>query len=279
MASTIERLNERKATLQKLHGIRSSAANSFAIHYSCESFYDTADGRTARVTSIAIRNLSTGQTHSFSIHKIAEQKGVARGDIPAAYDDLEHSMLEEYFEFSKEHPGHVWVHWNMRDINYGFFAIEHRYKVLKGVPYRIADDKKFDLARALVSIYGRSYIGHGASGRFLNICRKNHITELDALTGAEEAKAFETQEYVNLHRSTLRKVDMMANLFVRTEEGSIKTDAKWKDIYGFDIKTVGDFIKQHWLFSLSAVVVVIAGWVVKAWTWFESIKAYIPGYK
>lgn len=32
------------------------------IHYSCESFYDRTDGTSPRITSIAIRNLESGQT-------------------------------------------------------------------------------------------------------------------------------------------------------------------------------------------------------------------------
>ena len=48
----------------------------YTIHYSCESFYDITDGRTPRITSIAIRNYDTAQTESFSIHKIAEKKHI-----------------------------------------------------------------------------------------------------------------------------------------------------------------------------------------------------------
>ena len=53
-----------------------------------------------------------------------------------------------------------YMHWNMRDINYGFPAIEHRYRVLGGNPVIIDDDKKLDLARLLIDIYGVGYAGH-----------------------------------------------------------------------------------------------------------------------
>ena len=148
MRIEFHRLKERKEAIVRLREIRRNARSAFAIHYSCESFYDTADGKTPRVTSIAARNLATGQTYSFSIHKVAEQQGYALADIPQRYDELERQMLDEFFFFLKEHPGHTFVHWNMRDINYGFPALEHRYKVLKGHPYKVPDDNKFDLARA-----------------------------------------------------------------------------------------------------------------------------------
>jgi len=55
------------------------------------------------------------------------------------YDDLEHKMLEAFFS----HVGSYkeYLHWNMRDINYGFAALEYRYRVLDGEPIVIEDDK------------------------------------------------------------------------------------------------------------------------------------------
>jgi hypothetical protein len=38
----------------------------------------------------------------------------------------------------------------MRNINFGFQAIEHRYKVLGGKPYIVEDDRKVDLAKLLI---------------------------------------------------------------------------------------------------------------------------------
>jgi hypothetical protein len=52
-----------------------------------------------------------------------------------------------------------YVHWNMRDINYWLAAIEHRHRVLEGTPVVVEDDKKIDLARLLMDIYGVGYVG------------------------------------------------------------------------------------------------------------------------
>jgi hypothetical protein len=259
----LHRLRERKEALLRLGEIRRYAPSTFVIHYSCESFYDIPDGRAPRVTSIAVRNLATAQTNSFSIHKLAEQGHVPFADIPQQYDRLEQQMLAEYFDFLQKHSGYTYIHWNMRDINYGFPAIEHRYKVLGGNPYSIPDKDKFDLARVLVALYSRSYAGHGKAGRFLNICDFNKITDKDALNGKEEADAFENQQYVRLHQSTLRKVDMMANLFERAEDGSLKTQAKWSEIYGLSAETVINYIKGHWIVTLTGLVATIAGIVAK----------------
>ncbi len=150
------------------------------IHYSCENFYDRNHGKTPRVTSIAVRNLGSGQTESFSIHKIAEQEGKDFNEIATTYDELEKEMLEEFFKHASENQGKTWVHWNMRDINYGFIALEHRLKVLQGKPFVLSEDKKIDLARAMVALYGINYIGYP---RLVNLIEKNEITSKDTLTG------------------------------------------------------------------------------------------------
>ncbi len=105
---------------------------TIVIHYSCESFYDRADGSSPRITSIAVYNIGSGQTNSFSIHQKAEIKKYSRNDIEKHYEELEKLMLDDFYDFVKLHEKYNWLHWNMRDINYGFQAIAHRYKVLGG---------------------------------------------------------------------------------------------------------------------------------------------------
>ncbi len=73
MGKELKKRRRRKDALKAIDQLEARRDNVLVIHYSCESFYDTQDGRTARVTSIAVRNLSTGQTSSFSIHKSAEE--------------------------------------------------------------------------------------------------------------------------------------------------------------------------------------------------------------
>ena len=138
-----------------------------------------------------------------------------------------------------------YVHWNMRDSNYGFQAIEHRFLVLGGNrdELHIVDDKsKTDLARLLIDIYGLRYIGHP---RLEKLLERNFITRLDFLTGAEEAEAFEKKEFVALHRSTLRKVDVMANIATRAQDRSLKTNTSWWDMHGGRVTWVSKWITEN----------------------------------
>jgi type IV secretory pathway VirB10-like protein len=123
-------------------------------------------GRTvARITSIATRRLSSGQTISFSIHQVAERERVPFAEIEQHYDRLERQMLDEFYEHVGAHRGMDYLHWNMRDINYGFAALEQRHRVLGGTPVVIDEERKFDLSRLFIDIYGVSYIGHAPRSR------------------------------------------------------------------------------------------------------------------
>lgn len=230
--------------MRRLDELLEQGDTSLVIHYSCESFYGKTDGKTPRITSIAVRNLRSGQTESFSIHQVAEERHIPFADIDASYDALERQMLDRFFEFVRVRPHCNWIHWNMRDVNYGFAALEHRYRVLGGMPVQIAEDRKFDLARALVDIYGIGYISHP---RFESLIKKNKITDRDFLNGEQEAEAFERKEFVRLHQSTLRKADILPNVFERTVAKTLKTNATWREQHGFSVAVLGELAREHWI--------------------------------
>ena len=259
MPSELLHVKKRKETRKKIEALYERSEYVLLIHYSCESFYDIKDGRTPRVTSIAVRNLKSAQTESFSIHKIAEREGVGIDKIPLQYDELEKKMLSDFFEFIRHRDTYDFIHWNMRDGNYGFSAIEHRFQVLGGEPYKIQDDKKFDLPRALVSLYGNQYVSHGSNGRFHSLIELNNITCRDFLTGREEAEAFESEEYIKLHQSTLRKVDCMSAIFERTVNKSLVTSAPWKDKYGTHPRVIIEQAKDNWVWSILVMIAILLG--------------------
>jgi hypothetical protein len=223
-----------RAALTTLDRLSADAANVWVIHYSCESFYDRPKGRSPRVTSIALRKLDSAQTVSFSIHQVAERRRIAFDQIEQHYDELEKEMLVAFFGHLGSHRGMKYLHWNMRDANYGFQAIEHRFRVLGEEPYVVEDDKKFDLSRLLIDIYGVGYIGHP---RMEKLLAKNHIAPRDFLNGAEEAKAFEKRNFAALHQSTLRKVDVVANIAGRSHDRDLRTNTTWWEMHGGRMRT------------------------------------------
>lgn len=247
---------KQKASKAIINKLFEDAANVSVIHYSCESFYERIDGRSPRITSLAIRRLDTGQTTSFSIHQVAELEGVDLAGIAEHYDSLELRMLNAFFQHVGNHRGVKYLHWNMRDINYGFAAIEHRHRVLSGQPYVIPDENKYDLARLLIDIYGVGYTGHP---RLTTLLEKNNIQPRDFLNGASEAEAFEAGNFVGLHQSTLRKVDVLANIAGRVANGSLKTNTTWWEMHGGRFRTLVSFAAENRAFQLIAGIASIVG--------------------
>lgn len=243
MGQATRRIQRRKKARLDVSNLVEHADQVIVIHYSCESFYDRSDGSSPRITSIAVRNLNTGQTTSFSIHQMAERKSYDIAALEQHYNQLERQMLNDFYDFVKTHQNYKWLHWNMRDINYGFPAIAHRYRVLKGKPIDIDNANLYDLSRILIDIYGVKYINHP---RLESLVEKNKITKQDFLNGKEEAFAFESKQYVRLHQSTLRKVDIFANILDRVDNNILITNATWKDVYGNYPQALLEFLQEKW---------------------------------
>jgi hypothetical protein len=248
MVGTRLRLKKRKDSKSQLKKLIEKPEDVVIIHYSCESFYDRPDGKSPRITSIAVRNFASGQTESFSIHQMAERDGILNfKEINAKYDKLEETMLKEFYQYAEKHDSCIWLHWNMRDMNYGFAALEHRFKVLGGESFNIHEKFRIDLNRLLVALYGIRYIGHP---RIARLVEKNEISDIGFLTGKDEAEAFENGEYVKLHQSTLRKVDIFANIAERTINGTLKTNATIKDKYGGCFGFIFENVREHLIISI-----------------------------
>ena len=165
-------------------------------------------------------------------------------------------MLDEFFEYARVHQNRKWLHWNMRDANYGFPALEQRHLALGGAPFHIDERNLYDLSRLLIGIFGVGYIGHP---RLPSLMALNSITAKDLLSGAEEAAAFVDKQFVRLHQSTLRKVDVLANIAERAHSDSLKTLATWWERNGRSLKALIERVREHWLISSVSILVVIVG--------------------
>ncbi len=255
MFFTSKRLKERAEGLEQLKDILKDKNRALIIHYSCESFI-TTHGRTPRVTSICMRYLGTAQTKSFSIHLQAQfEKKDFNNLTDDDYDFLEKKMLDEFYEFAKKYKDFKWIHWNMRDSNYGFDAIANRYRILGGTVFDIDEDRRYDFPRVLGKIYTFGYEKNKPDGRLLNLANRNNITTIDALKGVDESAAYDNKEYLKLHKSTLRKVDIIDSIIDRADKNKLKVCAKKKDIYGLTIPGLIEIVKNNWLLILIWTVI------------------------
>lgn len=247
MGRAREQIRKRRFALEKISELSAHPEHMLVIHYSCESFYNRPAGGSARIASIAVSNFSSGQTSSFSIHQMAEMKKIAPNDIDANFDKLERAMLDEFYKYTSARSTFSWVHWNMINANYGFQAIEHRHRVLGGKPSPIDDSKIFNLAGLLHDIYGSGYIEHP---RMENLIDYNNLSKQDFLKGEDEAVAFERKEYVKLHQSTLKKVQLITDIARKTASYTLKTKTRWRDIYGHHPEAFAEWIRENWIMVL-----------------------------
>ncbi|MDP8568616.1 hypothetical protein [Methylophilus aquaticus] len=260
MGKEIDLYRRWKKAKQQLEEIFQSPEHTIVVHYSCESFYDRGDNpNSPRVTSIALRNLDSGQTKSYSIHIFAEQQGLLKS-IDNHYDQLEKMMLEAFFQEARTKQHCKWLHWNMRDANFGFEALKNRLLALGGSPYEIDERNRFDLSRMLISIYGVGYVGHPRIEKLMEL---NHVAAKDFLTGQQEADAFDAKQFVRLHQSTLRKVDVFANIAGRANNNTLITLGTWWEKNGRSVKACIEFLKEHWIISLLGLLLSITGIIFK----------------
>lgn len=247
------RLTKALSAKKDFEQILKNPQQHFLIHYSCESFLDHPQ-RSHRVTSIAIRNLASGQTDSYSIFQYAEKLGLKNEDIKSNYDEIEKVMLNDYFDKIERLALYKFVHWNMRDVNFGFRAIEHRGEILGCRIFKITEENKIDLARLLELRFSENYAN---KPKMLSIATINDAKHKQMLTGAEEAKAFEDGEYVKLHQSTLRKVHLFEHLISDYADGRLKTLSKFYEVYGLTPTSILKYLVEHWIYSLASIIALI----------------------
>ncbi|MFV8354349.1 hypothetical protein [Flavobacterium sp. XS2P14] len=263
---TSERLDDRRIGLKKIEELKSKKTRTLIIHYSCESFFVT-HGRTPRVTSIAVRNRDNSTSIVFSIHLMAQIKGKDLTNLSILdFDYLEKEMLKDFYAHLKKHQSYCWVHWNMRNANFGFEAIENRFRILGGHSRNIEDQFRYDLPEILGLIYTYDFEKHNypTKGQLLNISIRNKITTTDALKGKDEADAFDNRDFLKLHMSTIRKVEMIDRILTLEEKRKLKVNVWLYKSCGLTPSGIIEIVRNNWiLFSLWSILMAIIGMVLE----------------
>lgn len=241
----------RKRAQARLRDVLSRPDRALCVHYSCESFYDNPDDTSRIITSIAVLNISENQTESFSLHHSAEILRSSRHSDGSYedYDTIEKELLSSFFDFVTSRSDYTWIHWNMRDSNYGFPALSHRFKVLGGTPSQPDPSRMINLAEHMEVMYGSSYAPHK---KLEKIMKRNSISDRDFLTGEQEAVAFAEHRYVELHRSTLRKVQVIRALGEMANHNRLKTYNGWWERNGSSFSSGVIAICDSWQYKLVA---------------------------
>lgn len=204
--------------------IKKAPENFYVIHYSCQSLYDDNEALSPHITSIAITHFATEQTVSFSTHSIAEELHIARDNVQNRFDEVEIKLLEGFYNFVRDRRDKYWVHWNMRNLTYGFEHIEHRYRVLGGQNASVIPvERRLNLNDLLSDRYGDDYAAHP---KLKSLMELNGEVHRHFLSGKEEVQAFQRNEFIRMHNSTLSKVGFFCSVISKMLSGSLHTDSR-----------------------------------------------------
>lgn len=240
------RYSDRQDSLKQLNYIDKNKKDYLIIHYACGNFYEE-NGLSSTIVCIAVRKLNDGQTTMFTINQIAEIKQIPFDKIDENYKILEKELLSRFFQFVKNNEDKIWIHWNMRDHNYGFKAIEHRYEALKGKPTKINDNNKIDLAWMFIKLFGKNYL---PKPKMKNLMEFNNIDQRDFLSGEEEAIAIKKSEYLKINMSTSTKVDLFNHFIDLAIDNNLKTNTSTFELNGTDLKGRWYSLKETKIFPI-----------------------------
>lgn len=246
---------------QFIKSVKKTPENFFLIHYSCQNLNDENDALSPRITSIAINHYATGQSVSFSTHSIAEELQIPRADVIQRFDEVEKELLTQFFRFIRDRRDKYWVHWNMRNLTFGFEHLEHRYRALGGNDATvIAVERRLNLNDLIADRYGANYAKHP---KMLSLMEQNGGRHRDFLDGKEEVKAFESKEFLRMHASTLSKIGFFYSAMRKLVNGKLQTASK-----GFGVKVDKLFesrvAKTVGLFS-TLVTILVSAWQTYLW--------------
>jgi len=207
-----------------ISSIKKNPENFYIVHYSCQSLYDDNEALSPRITSIAIAHYATEQTVSFSTHSIAEELHIPKQQVRDRFDEVEKKLLSDFYAFIRDRRDKYWVHWNMRNLTYGFEHLEHRYRVLGGNDAPIIPvERRLNLNDMLSDRYGSNYASHP---KLKSLMELNGGIHRNFLTGEEEVQAFQNNEFIRMHNSTLTKVGFMQSCLHKFVKGRLNTSSK-----------------------------------------------------
>jgi hypothetical protein len=204
--------------------VKSHPENFYVIHYSCQNLNDDNEALSPRITSIAITHYATEQTVSFSTHSIAEELQIERDDVKNKFNDVEKELLRQYYAFVRDRCDKFWVHWNMRNLTYGFEHLEHRYRVLGGTDAKVIPvERRLNLNDLLAGRYGDDYAPHP---RMKSLMELNGGIHRHFLDGTDEVSAFQKNEFIRMHSSTLCKTGFFYSVIRKMLSGKLKTASR-----------------------------------------------------
>lgn len=227
------------------------------IHYARQNCFTDGYEKGPRVIAIVVMNAESEQLRIFSLRKVAEQNGNDFFKISEEEKDkIEYHLLEEFFEYVKMNKEKMWLHWNMKNNNFGFSAIENRFSELNGTPYHLEEGKLINISVLLKKRYGTNFAKDGTwngktTGKMYDIFVLNNIKDSNILNGEEEIINYIVKNIMAIEQSVIAKLKAFQLIVEKTADNVLKTRGSvLKDVYGFGIRGIAQYIQDNALLAL-----------------------------
>jgi hypothetical protein len=169
-------------------------------------------------------HLSTQQVVSFSTHSIAEQLSIKREECTSRADDIEKKLLSDFSEFMRDRRDKIWLHWNMKNLTYGFEHIEHRFRTLHGADMpTLPVERRINIDDIISMKYGDNYV---SKPRMQKLMELNGGLRRNFRSGIEEVELFKQLQFSQMHASTASKVEFFRDVIVSAKKGRLKVETK-----------------------------------------------------
>ena len=250
--------------------------NYILIHYVRQNCFNDAYEKGPRVLAIVVMNADTEQTRMFSLKKSADELGVSFFEVSEKdKDNIERNMLDSFFAYVKSNKEKKRIHWNMKNNNFGFSALEERYRQLRGEPMHFEEDKTINLSVLLKKKYGTNFAKESMwngvhTGKMYDVFAMNGIDDINILNGEQEVKEYILKNLVSLEQSAWGKVKAFHFIVERAADNALKTRGHIiKDVYGLNIRGVAQYIQDNAVLAILFSILggIISTAICKAFGW------------
>jgi len=207
-------VNDRKIAVANLKKLTEDPSKVLFIHYSQSSTFDDDDygNISPIITSIVVKSLDGQIDQQFAIHFEADKADIPIDGIQYSYRDLELRILKAFNDFARRYSGCNWIHWDMKNIHFGFDAIKHRYEKIFGdlKDYNeIPINNKKNLRDIIEGMYGENFVDGPDTLKSLLKCNSGNIDNNVYISSSVESTEFERKNFENVIRSVDLKVDFI----------------------------------------------------------------------
>lgn len=253
-------VKERRLAVFNLRKLTEDPSKVLFIHYSLSNTFDDDDYGSISpiITSIVIKSLDGQIDQQFAIHFEADKADIPIDEIQYSYRDLELRILKAYNDFVRRHRECNWIHWDMKNIHFGFEAIKHRYEKIFGNlnDYNeIPINNKKNLRDIIEGMYGENFVDGPDALKALLICNSGNIDNNSYLSSDIESTEFEHKNFTNVIKSVDLKVDFIRKTTRRLIQKSLNVPNK--NYYAIFVDTV-----NHPVIAFIGLMSTIAGLIL-----------------